>query len=256
MRRELTKAIVANLFFLLLFFGSILPVKGKELIAVGTQFSRVFEMTPEGDYVGLSVDILTRLAHRNGDTIVFALYPWSRAQLMVEQGRADILIGPYKTKIRASKMNFFNQPFYQDEMVFYRRVGSNASWNGDFESLSGMYIAKVKGWAYGGEFVAYSTLLQVQDFANLRGAITRLGRGDLDLVATNVRNTRDLLTTMTNSIFVEPIAPIIAINDGYFAFANTISHKEIQIEYEKYFDEMIVHGELAELGAKYGVKTP
>lgn len=256
MQRELSKTIVVYLFVLFLLLGSCLSVKAKELVALGAQLSHIFEMTPEGAYVGLSVDILTRLAHRNGDTITFELYPWTRAQFMVEKGRADILIGPYKTEMRASKMSFFNQPFYQDKMVFYRRVGSNVSWNGDYESLLGMHIAKVKGWAYGDEFMAHAASLEVQDFGHLRGAIVRLAQGDIDLVASNVRNTTALLKAMTDSTYVEPITPIITINSGYLAFAKIVSNKDIQAEYEKHFNEIVSSGELAELGLKYGVNTP
>jgi len=256
MQRNFLMTRVITLVFLLVIFNSALPVKAKELVAVGTQFSRVFELTSEGEYVGLSVDVLTRLAHRNGDTIRFELYPWGRAQLMVELGRADILIGPYKNQKRASRMSFFKRPFYQDEMVFYRQAGSNVSWSGDFASLLGKRIAKVKNWAYGDKFMEQIAFLRVQDFTSLQGAIVRLSRGDLDLVATNVRNTKAILRTMKNRVFVEPIAPIIAIKNGYFSFAKTVSHKDIQLEYEKHFDAMIASGELAELGIKHGVNTP
>ncbi len=213
-------------------------------------------MSAEGQAQGLGVDILTRLAKRNGDTIRFELYPWTRAQLMVEQGRADILIGPYKNAQRVKMMSFFEYPFYQDEMVFYRLIGAPTRWNGEYASLVGMRIAKVKSWAYGTSFMSQAKELGVQDFTTLSGALVRLGRGDLDLVASNVRNTQALLKEMVPKIPVEVIRPIIALQQGYFAFNHAPLNAELKMKYDKAFTQMVLQGELKLLGEKNGVMTP
>lgn len=248
------KAITLTVLFLPLFSFSF--VSAKEIIAVGTRFSRVFELDASGQHVGLGVDVLIRLARRNGDTIRFELYPWTRAQLMVEQGRADIIIGPYKNETRAAKMNFFNAPFYQDDMVFYRLTGSKQGWDGDYGSLAGKRIAKVKNWAYGEMFMSQVERLQVQDFTTLRGAVIRLGRGDLDLVASNIRNTEAFLQSMKQRASIEVISPIITLQSGYFAFNKSPSNHKTQKKYEQTFSEMVVSGELAALGVRHGVHTP
>ena len=253
------KALMLRAIVFISLFCSLSPFsscRAREIVAVGTHFSRVFELDESGQHVGLGVDILTRLARRNGDTIRFELYPWTRAQLMVEQGRADILIGPYKNVARAAKMNFFNQAFYLDDMVFYRLIGSKQGWNGEYASLMGKRIAKVKNWAYGPMFMSQSVKLQVQDFTTLRGAVIRLGRGDLDLVASNVRNTEAFLQLMEQRAPIEAVSPIITLQRGYFAFSKTSTNKITQTEYEKRFDEMITAGELATLGIINGVRTP
>lgn len=79
-------------------------VQASEVLAVGTEFAYVFEQTPDGKFVGLGADIVRALAKQNGDTVRFEIYPWSRAQWMVENDQAQILIGPYKTPQREANL--------------------------------------------------------------------------------------------------------------------------------------------------------
>lgn len=80
---------------LALAFGALAPLTGHaaERLAVSTTFAQIFEQGSDGQWRGLGVDVLCALAARAGDTIRFQLYPWPRAQAMVERAQADILVG-------------------------------------------------------------------------------------------------------------------------------------------------------------------
>ncbi len=51
------------------------PIKAEELFAVGTRFSQIFEQKPNGEYIGLGVDILNRFAQQQKVTIHYQIAP-------------------------------------------------------------------------------------------------------------------------------------------------------------------------------------
>src|ERR1043165_1762103 len=120
--------------FLAAFFTLLLivPVSARDLLVIGTHFERVYERGQEGEIIGLGPEVVRLIAQRLGHRAIFELYPWARAQALVAQGKADILVGPYKTLERQQLMSFSRLPFYQDQMVFYVRKGTMQDWNGDY----------------------------------------------------------------------------------------------------------------------------
>ena len=56
--------------------------RADERLAVGAEFSRVFEQAPDGQWSGLGVDVVRALALQAGDTVRFKIVPWPRAQAM------------------------------------------------------------------------------------------------------------------------------------------------------------------------------
>lgn len=82
--------------------------------AVGAQFARIFEGAEGQAPRGLAVELLTQLL---GENVRFEWMPWPRAMLMLEQGDADVLIGPYRTPEREARMLFSVRSFYSDAMI-------------------------------------------------------------------------------------------------------------------------------------------
>src|SRR6185436_16099856 len=83
--------------------GLVNPAHATPLRAVGSQFARIFEGAEGQAPKGLAVDLLGMLF---GDNVRCEWLPWPRAQLMLEQGEADILVGPYRTPEREARMLF------------------------------------------------------------------------------------------------------------------------------------------------------
>jgi polar amino acid transport system substrate-binding protein len=228
-----------------------------EILAVGTQFGRVFDKNADGQYVGLSVDLLRLAAARMGDTVRFEIYPWARAQALVEQGKADILIGPYKTPEREQRFIFSDLAFYQDQMVFYVRDNALAVWRGDYAELKGKRVAAVNGWAYGGVFDHARSELDVVNIDTLQQGLQMLSAGRIDMLASNRRNTESLLTTgLELSAKVKPVEPIIDTQNGYFAFSKLGKHDQLRSRFNQVLAQMIANGELAKMAHQYGVQIP
>lgn len=227
-----------------------------ELLAVGAEFSKVFEQTASGEWRGMGVEIVRALAERAGDTVQFKIFPWPRAQAMVQQGRADILIGPYKTPERRFQFAFFDQPFYRDRMVFFARRDSAISWRGDYTALKGARIAALRGWRYGAEFEQARPSLDLHDVGQLENGAEMLALGRVDLLAANERNARPILEALHLSQALAAVDPPIATQDGYLAFSNRPQLETSWLRYNQLFNQMVQSGELIKLGVKYGVATP
>lgn len=228
----------------------------KELFAVGTQFGRVFDKNQDGEFVGLSVDLLRAIAKQNGDTVRFEIFPWARAQAMVELGKADILIGPYKSPEREQRFNFSEHAFYQDQMVFYARANSGLTWNGNYASIKGKHVVAVNGWVYGSAFDRVRDELGVTNTDTLQQGLQMLSIGRIDLLATNRRNTEFLLSTLHLPSALIPLDTIIDVQNGYFAFPKSHEFDELRLHFNRAFGQLIENGEFAKMAKANEVHTP
>lgn len=225
-------------------------------VAVGTSFSRVFEQGADGQLQGLGVDVLRLLAARAGDTILFQLYPWPRAQAMVERAQADILIGPYKSPERLQRFAFFDHAFYRDRMVFYARRGADLPWRGDLTALKSRRIAAVRGWHYGAQFDLARPVLDISEVPQLENGLQMLALGRVELLASNERNSTALVGSLRLGESLEVLCPDITQLDGYMAFPRDPRYAVVRNRYNALFNEMVRSGELARLGARNGVLVP
>jgi polar amino acid transport system substrate-binding protein len=225
-------------------------------LAVGTTFSRVFEQGADGQWQGLAVDVLRALAARAGDTIVFRMYPWPRAQAMVERGQADILVGPYKSPERLKRFSFLDQAFYRDRMVFYARREAEPAWRGDLMAIREHKIAAVRGWHYGAQFDLARPQLDISEVPQLENGMQMLALGRVDLLATNERNTAGLLDSLHLRETLTGLCPDLTQLDGYLAFPLDPKFTAVRDRYNALFAEMVRSGELAKLGARNGVLVP
>ncbi|MES2150702.1 MAG: transporter substrate-binding domain-containing protein [Pseudomonadota bacterium] len=223
---------------------------------MGAEFSKVFERTPSGEFVGLGVDVIRALAAQTKDTVRFEIYPWPRAQAMVELGQADILIGPYKTPEREERFSFLDRPFYQDRMVFFARSGNPIAWTGNFDSLKGIHIAAVSGWVYGSAFDHARRQLRVSNAPKPENGVLMLVHGHVDLLAANRRNIEPVLAALRLTNSVTELAPIVDVQNGYLAFPRKVLFDAMRLRYNQAFNELVERGELTRLGRKHDVQVP
>ncbi|SDL67386.1 substrate-binding periplasmic protein [Pseudomonas indica] len=244
--------LAACLFGLLL--GS--PVLAREWLAVGAQFPGVFERTTAGEYRGLAPDLLRAAMARLGDTVRFERHPWLRAQQMVEQGHADILIGPYWTAEREKRFAYGRHPFYQDRIVFYARLDAKTGWKGDLAALSDREIAVVRGWTYGERFENARPQLDLVMVGSVENGLRMLSIGRVGLLASNERNTVPVLMSLKLNTRIARLEPIIDTQRGYFAFTRNATGDALRSRFDHAFDALVADGTLARLAKKHGVETP
>ncbi|MEX6502923.1 substrate-binding periplasmic protein [Pseudomonas zhanjiangensis] len=244
---------IALAWFCLLLAG---PLQARELLAVGTRFPGVFERQDDGQYAGLATSLLREALEPLGYRLSFALYPWARAQHMVELGQADILIGPYKNATREAQFAFSDRPFYRDRIVFYRSSARQLDWDGDYRPLAGRRIGVVRGWFYGEGFERAREQLELITVEGVENGLRMLGQGRLDLLASNQRNTRPVLLALGISDSFSQLAPLIDQQDGYFAFPRQDGHRALRMDFDRSFERLIEQGRLAQLADRWQVVIP
>lgn len=238
------------------------PAAARDLIAVGTHFPRIYEVAAAapggsgGAPGGLAVDLLQLLAAQLGHRIRFEVYPWPRAQAMVEQGAADILIGPYRTPEREGRFLFSQLPFYEDPLVFYARRPQQALWSGDLAALQRHEIGVVQGWAYGDELERARPQLHISTARNVETGVLMLKMGRVELLASNERNTAPVIASMGLGEELLPLLPPIAVLRGHFAFPRTPAGAALQQEFDRALAQLRATGEWRELARRWKLKVP
>ncbi len=243
---------------LLLACAVLLPgmASARELLVAGTSFTRVFERTATGEFTGLGVELVRAMARLQGDTVRFELYPWMRAQQMVAQGQADVLVGPYKTAQREAQFHFMDLPFYQDNLLFYARAGSRQKWDGHYSSLKGRRIVSVLGWVYGAQFDTERASLDITQVPTVEKGLTLLLNGRVDLLAANERNAANGLAALGPQGEFTPLAPGIGREVGYIAFPRDALHEALRLAFNTSFKRLLDSGEYAAMARRLGVTVP
>ena len=224
------------------------------LRAVGSQFARIFEGAEGQAPKGLAVDLLGQLF---GGSVRCEWLPWARAQLMLEQGEADILIGPYRTSEREARMLFSVRAFYSDAMVWYARRGEETRWTGEFGELAQVPVAAVRGWAYGSRFERMKTsMAQLTWVQSVDAGLQMLTRRRVELFAANDRNCQPVLQRLNLTDAVARCSPPLDVLHGHMAFARSASGEALAQRYDLAFEQWLRTGSAAELYRRWGVERP
>jgi len=231
--------------------GMARPAHARPLRAVGSQFARIFEGSEGQAPRGLAVDLLGQLF---GDGVRCEWLPWSRAQLMLEQGEADILIGPYRTPEREARMLFSARAFYADAMVWYARRGEESRWTGEFAELAQTHAGAVRGWAYGRRFERMKTAMnQLTWVQNVDAGLQMLARHRIELFAANDRNCQPVLQRLHLTDAVARCSPPLDLLHGHMAFARSPAGEALSQRYDQAFEQWLRTAPAADLYRRWRV---
>ena len=231
--------------------------KAQELLAVGTSFPRLFMPAAGGAVEGLAVDLLQAVAQQRGWQLRFEIYPWPRAQAMVEHGQAQILIGPYRTPERELRFSFTASAFYEDHLVFFGGPAPRPLWQGDYRALVGLEIAQVAGWAYGEAFEQARPLLRLTTVRDVETGLRMLRAGRVALLATNERNTQPVLASLGLQQQLTPVeGPPIGHLRGHFACPRQPPGPALCEALDQALLQLRRNGDWPRLNQKWGVGLP
>lgn len=232
------------------------PQAARELLVVGTRFESIYEQRGDGEFAGMGADLLRLFAKRYGYQLRFDIYPWRRAQELVNTGKADVLVGPYKSAERQRTMRFSGQAFFQDQVAFYVRADRMPIWEGDYGMLKGRRIVTLNGWSYGPTFAEAQPGLTISVANSVESGLKMLVIGHVEMFATNRRDTDPVIAALGLQDKLLALAPLIDVQNAYFAYPLTPRHREMPAQMDKLLLEMKRNGELQKLARRYGVTLP
>lgn len=232
------------------------PAAGRELRVVGTRFENIYMRSPGGEFGGMGVALLREFARRHGYWLRFEIYPWRRAQELINGARADVLVGPYKTPERTRTMLFSEQAFFQDQVAFYVRANALPLWEGDYRMLRGRRIAALNGWNYGPAFSKAAPQLNISVTNSVESGLKMLVASHVEMFATNRRDTDPVLQALGMQDKVMALAPLIDVQDAYFAYPLAPRFRDMPRQMDQMLAEMKARGELQRLARRYGVTLP
>ncbi len=232
------------------------PARARELLVISTHFEKVYERDAEGMMVGLGPEIVRHVARQLGHTVRFELYPWARAQALVANGQADILVAPYRTPARQQVMGFSRQPFFRDNVVFYARTDDMPPWRGDYRALAAQRVAVLNGWAYGEAFERARPGLRLSVTNSVESGLRMLAHRHVNLFASNRRDTDSMLARLGLSGQVASLPVPIDSQDAYFAFPLGGRHDALRRDFDEQFQRLVDSGEWRRLLRRHEVDMP
>jgi len=227
-----------------------------ELSCVGADFPFIYEQGKDGSR-GLAVDLLKELGGQLDFRCRFEHYPWKRAQSLVVEGKADLLIGPYRTRERQAKMRFVGLPFYLDAMLVYvQRDKPQPAWRGDLQALRGYSVGVVRGWTLGQRYEYVRSQLQLDEADTLVQSFQKLLAGRIQAVMSNERNARIVLLQLGINGDVTALAPAIQQTGGYMALAPGRVDPALAEGLDRALQEAVRSGRVQALSQRYGLNFP
>ncbi len=228
------------------------PAHAEKIKVVGTHFNKIFEYNAStGHYEGVAVDLLNKVAAKKDLKIEYAIYPWNRAQYLIATGRADLLIGPYKTAEREKQMDFIPTPFYTDHMVFYAQKNKAFDWSGNIDLLKTKKILVIKGWVYGEKFDGLKDKLAIVEANDIDTAFKMLALHRGDLLLTNERNAEEMLDKVENHNQFFKIKTPFSFMQGYFAFSQKYKNNVVKKEIHDSLLKLSLEGAIKKINKDY-----
>jgi len=230
------------------------PVHAAPLRAVGTQFARVFEGGDGLPAHGLAVDVLNIVF---GADLHCEFVPWPRAQLMLEQGEADILVGPYRTPERETRMLFSVRPLFSDTILWYVRRSEEATCSTDMQSLLPLPIAAVRGWAYGSQFERARPLFrQLTWVPSMEAGLQMLARGRVTRFAGNDRDCEPVLQKLGLEAEITRCPMPLDVLHSHMAFGLSWAGQQLAQRYDAAFEAWLHEPTAAEVYRRWNIRRP
>lgn len=202
---------------------------------VGGEFPGILSLSKEGKYIGSAAEIISNASKKMHFKYKISIFPWARATKMVEQGKADVLIGPYKTVQREKYMNFTKNYFYKDSIIIVKNSSTAHKWNGDFTGLEKKKIGVVRGWSLGKKYEKYSNKLDVSHFESTTVLLKMLRVKRLDLIIVHNRSFYDdIVSQHFNPKHFTVLSPTVSTQKGYFGFSKKLDTEIFMEEFNRY----------------------
>jgi len=143
---------------------------------------------------GLYYELLKEATRRLGWALQFSEVPSARAFLMMDQGEADLMMGPLRVIERERFLHYSRIELPAEDKCFYTRLGARPI--NSLQDLQGRVLAVHRGKRYGAEFDAAAAGLARTEVNDYRAALEMLARERVEVVVIPERQARALLAEL------------------------------------------------------------
>ncbi|PHS79115.1 MAG: hypothetical protein COB59_03425 [Rhodospirillaceae bacterium] len=139
---------------------------------------RIIESTSDGTkFSGFYIEIIKELARRLDFSLTFKEVPFRRAIAMMENGSADIMVGPNRTAEREKFMMYLDEELSRERKAFF--IQTAAPDIVQYEGLADKKIGVLRGSVYFDRFDADNTLNKF-DISDYSSVLNMVDKGRLD----------------------------------------------------------------------------
>lgn len=146
-----------------------------------------FRFLHQGEAGGLYYELLRAAAARAGWDLAFSEVPAARALRMMQDGEADLMMGPLHRPEREAYLHYSRVRLPAEDKAVYTRPG--AAPLQELTQLRGLRVGVQRGKRYGGGFDELTGLQRVE-LSDYEGALQMLALGRLDAVVAPQRQAR------------------------------------------------------------------
>ncbi len=202
---------------------------------------------------GAAVDTVQMIMDRLGHNITIEVLPWTRALKMVRSGSADAIFTAYLNPERQKFLDYSTEILIDQEVYFYRKRGSDFSFDGSLASISGLRVGIVSTISYGKVFEGYKSSLSLDKANQLSHNIIKLLKGRIDIFPSNRYVAEYTLNEMGLADQVERIPQVIERVPSYIAFTRQRDLSHLRLRFDEELHKMKASGEYARILGQYGL---
>ncbi len=151
------KFLAFHFFFLFLSFSFCAYADSQKnlFIVRGNENYPPYEMTVNEQLSGLHIDIVKKIAKNLDIHVTFKSYPWARAMMMIEKGKADAITYLTRTKDREKNIHYMDGNVLSIEVNMFTILTSRKNeikFSGNLRELKQYKILMRHGFSYGEKF--------------------------------------------------------------------------------------------------------
>ncbi len=166
--------------FLFCFLLSSRANAGKEITIVSSNYPpHIYK--ENGEIKGLRVEFLTELFKRMGYRYVPKVAPWSRAVIMVKEGKVDGICSIWYKPEREAFLYYPKLPYVLEIQAIYQRIGEKEIPYRTPKDFKGLRVGTIRGFAFPKEFLE-SPFFKIQTVSTDKQNFIKLAMGRLDVV--------------------------------------------------------------------------
>jgi polar amino acid transport system substrate-binding protein len=243
--------------YFLIFSGFVLsmqPVVAATVILAAAADSVPTSYVENGKQTGILIDVINEAFRRAGYSVEVKLMPWARCLAEVKNGAVDGIFSVFVTPERQEFLTYSNEVLITQVQVFFVRVDSSLTFEGDLRKFTGKSIGIINQTSYGPRLDAAlkeGIFEKIDSTKDSESNIRKLIAGRVDMIPSYrhvVLSTAKRLGVLDK---IRQLSPDIEAIPSYLAFTQKRDFAKLIRDYDKAIASMKQDGTYDQLFNRY-----